>query len=389
MITQEKDLLVATPELFENRFNIQVCTETEVIDIDRDQKQIQVKDLKSGASRYESYDPLLLSTGAKAIWPPIPGIDLLGIHVLRTIPDSREILTALANTKHIVVVGAGYLGLELVENLVLRKLSVTIIEQGDQVMATLDREMSRFVADQLREHQVEVKLNTQVTGFQQQDDGSLMVQLLDSEPIQADLVMIAVGVKPETTLAVKAGIELGELGGVRVDPHMQTSDPNIWAVGDMIEVCNVITEQWQLLSLAGPANRQGRTAAANIVRQIQGITDTEDDDPQSALCFRGVQATSVCSVFGLTVATTGACEKTLKQACITQYQKVYLHPGNHVGYYPGAKPIHIKLLFDSINGRILGAQALGEADVARRIDVLSMAIQMRATVFDLEESELC
>ncbi|MGY6278062.1 FAD-dependent oxidoreductase [Methylomonas sp. MgM2] len=382
VIVEEDKLLVATPELFRKRFNIQVCTDSEVTAIDRQAKTIAVKDLITGVSRIENYDALVLATGAAALWPDIEGADLPGVYALRTIPDSRKIRAALNDMRHAVVMGGGYLGLELAENLKKRGLDVTVLQSSDQLMPTLDKEMARYVERHIRQHGIDCRLNCSAQAIRQNPDRSLTVTLQGGDALRAEAVMISVGVKPRTELARQAGLEIGELGGIRVDEAMRTSDPAIWAVGDVVEVRNVITGRWQLFPLAGPANRQGRLAAAHIAgRELAGAA--------AETRYRGVQATSVCGLFGLTVATTGVNEKQLQAAGMHDYQKVYLHPGNHVGYYPGAKPIHIKLLYDSRDGSVLGAQALGEAGVARRIDVISAFIQMRGTVYDLEEAELC
>ncbi len=382
VIVEEDKLLVATPELFKNRFNIQVCTDSQVTAIDRENKTIVVHNLKSGKSRVEPYDALVLSTGAEAKKPQIEGIDLPAIYALRTIPDSRKIRAALHDIKHAVVMGAGYLGLELAENLIKRDVNVTLIQSSDQIMPTLDREMASFIEKHVTQHGMVCQTNAQVKKFTQNTDQSLTLHLQDGETLHADAVMISIGVKPRIALAQQAGLEIGELGGVRVSDTMQTSDQHIWAVGDMVEVRNYITGHWQLFPLAGPANRQGRLAAAHIV-------DHESAGASTHMTYRGVQGTSVCGLFDMTVAATGVTEKQLQAADYQHYEKVYLHPGNHVGYYPGAKPIHIKLIYDSRDGRVLGAQALGESGVARRIDVISAYIQMSATVYDLEEAELC
>jgi len=382
VIVEEDKLLVATPELFKNRFNIQVCTDSQVTSINRADKSIVVNDLLNDQSRIEHYDALVLSTGASAVWPEIEDIDLPGIYALRTIPDSRKIRSALDKIKHAVVMGAGYLGLELAENLKKRGIEVTLLQSSNQLMPTLDKEMASYVEKHLKEKGINCRLNSKVTAFQQNPDQSLELIIKNSDAITADAVMISIGVKPRIELAEQADLDIGEHGGVRVNEHMQTSDENIWAVGDMVEVRHVITNEWHLFPLAGPANRQGRLAAAHIVGHEFAGASTN-------MSYRGVQGTSVCGLFDLTIATTGVNEKQLKAAAYTQYEKVYLHPSNHVGYYPGAKPIHMKLIYDTTNGKILGAQALGEAGVARRIDVISSFIQMNATVYDLEEAELC
>jgi NADPH-dependent 2,4-dienoyl-CoA reductase/sulfur reductase-like enzyme/rhodanese-related sulfurtransferase len=386
VIEEEDKLLVAKPELFRDRFDIQVHTETEVLRIDREAREIEVRELRSGRTRREAYDALVLSPGAEAVRPPLPGIDLPGIFVLRTIPDSRRIREAVQGASRALVVGGGFIGLEMAENLVRRGLEVTVVELADQLLPPLDPEMASPVAAQLREHDVSLRLRQGVEAFEERPEGGLCARTSSGEEIEADIAILAIGVRPLVTLAQEAGIELGSRGGIHVDEQMRTSDPNIWAVGDAVEVRDVVTGAPGLVPLAGPANRQGRIAAAAILGR--GGDDAEPSE-RSATRFRGVQATAVCGVFDLTVAITGASEKALQRADIEHYAKVYLHPGNHVGYYPGARPIHMKLLFSSEDGRILGAQAVGEEGVARRIDVIAMALQMGGTVFDLEEAELC
>jgi NADPH-dependent 2,4-dienoyl-CoA reductase/sulfur reductase-like enzyme/rhodanese-related sulfurtransferase len=272
------------------------------------------------------------------------------------------------------LVGAGFIGLEMAENLVHRGLEVTIVEMLPQVMPPLDPEMAARVQRHLATKGVELRLGQAVTGFEANDDGALRVRAGSEIVVEADLVVLSIGVRPELELARAAGLEVGSRGGIRVDEGMRTSDERIWAVGDAVETRDVITGNPALVPLAGPANRQGRIAADRICGR-----------PSS---FRGVQATAVVGVLGLTVAMTGASEKTLKRAGI-EYEKVYLHPGHHAGYYPGAKAISMKLLFSPGDGRVLGMQAVGEEGVDKRVDVVSMLIQKGGTVFDLEEAELC
>lgn len=376
VIKDEAKLLVANPALFRDRFNIEVRTEHEVVAIDREAREIEVKERASGHTYRESYDALVLSPGAAAVRPPLPGIDLPGIFVVRTIPDSRQIRAWIdkKSAKSAVIVGGGFIGLEMAENLVHRGLSVTVVEMLDQVMPPLDPEMARPVQEHLEKHGVKVALGDGVAGFEARG-GQISVKTKSRAEHAGDIVILAIGVSPETALAKAAGLELGARGGIRVNDQMRTGDPNIWAVGDAVEVKDVVTGEWTLIPLAGPANRQGRIAA-------DGICGRDSK-------FRGVQGTAICGVFDLAVASTGASEKSLLRAGITDYEKVYLHPSNHVGYYPGAKPINLKLLFRKSDGRILGAQAVGEAGVDRRIDVIATAIQFGGTVFDLEESELC
>ena len=377
VIQEESKLLLAWPSLFRERFNIEVRTRNEVLAIDRTASTVLVRDLETGREYSEPYDALVLSPGASPIRPPWPGIDLPGIFTLRTVPDSREIRHWIdeKKTRKAVVVGGGFIGLEMAENLVHRGIAVTIVELANQVMPPLDPEMAEYAKQRLESRGVTLALADAVSEFGQGNNGGLSVHTKSGKTYEADLVVLAIGVRPETALAREAGLELGERGGIRVDSQMRTSDPRIWAVGDAVEVRNRVTGQWELIPLAGPANRQGRVAADTICGR-----DAH---------FDGVLATAVCGFFDLTVALTGATEKSLHRAGMVDFDSIYLHPGHHVGYYPGAQAIHLKLLFRKSDGLVLGAQAVGEEGVARRIDVIATAIQMKATVFDLEEDELC
>ncbi|BAZ05458.1 putative NADH oxidase [Calothrix sp. NIES-3974] len=262
----------------------------------------------------------------------------------------------------------------MTENLVHRGIAVTLVEKLPQVMPPFDPEMMAPVHAHLQSQGVKLCLNDGVQGFVAGSDNNLIVQTDSGQQHPAEMVILAIGVRPENGLAKETGLELGDRGGIRVNSAMQTSDPHIWAVGDAVEVQDFVTQEWTLIPLAGPANRQGRIAAETILgRNSQ---------------FRGVQGTSVCGIFGMTVASTGASEKTLQRGGM-DYHKVYLHPGHHAGYFPGAKAIAIKLLYAPTDGRILGAQAVGADGTEKRIDVLAMAIQAGMTVFDLEEAELC
>ena len=377
VIKEEGKLLLASEALFRNRFNIEVRTRHEAVGIDRDKRDIEVKELATGRVYRESYDALVLSPGAMAVRPPLPGIDLAGIFVMRSIPDSRDVRAWIdvKQAKSAVVVGGGFIGLEMAENLAHRGLSVTVVEMLNQVMPPLDPEMAQPVQQHMEAHGIKMALGDGVAGFETNDAGQLVVKTQSGAMHTGDIVILAIGVRPETALAKSAGLELGKRGGIQVDDQMRTSDPAIWAVGDAVETRDVITGQATLIPLAGPANRQGRIAADVICGR-----DSH---------FRGVQGTAICGVFDLAVASTGASEKALQRAAITDYEKIYLHPNHHVGYYPGAKPINLKIIFRKSDGRILGAQAVGEADVARRIDVIATAIQLGGTVYDLEEAELC
>ena len=377
VIQEESKLLLASPTLFRERFNVEVRTRNEVLAIDRTASTVSVRNLETGREYSELYDALVLSPGAAPIRPPWPGIDLRGIFTLRTVPDSREIRHWIDEKKprKAVVVGGGFIGLEMAENLAHRGIAVTIVELANQVMPPLDPEMAEYAKQRLESRGVTLALADAVEEFRQGSNGGLSVHTRSGKAYEADLVVLAIGVRPETTLARDADLDMGERGGIRVDSQMRTSDPRIWAVGDAVEVRNCVTGQWELIPLAGPANRQGRVAADAICGR-----DAH---------FEGVQATAVCGFFDLTVALTGATEKSLRRAGLDDFESIYLHPGNHVGYYPGAQAIHLKLLFRKSDGLVLGAQAVGEEGVARRIDVIATAIQMKATVFDLEEAELC
>jgi NADPH-dependent 2,4-dienoyl-CoA reductase/sulfur reductase-like enzyme/rhodanese-related sulfurtransferase len=377
VISDERKLLVASREMFHERFNIAVHTDTEVTSIDRSACTITARDLRTGDSRTERYDILVLSPGAAPIRPLLPGVELPGIFAVRTIPDSRRIRSWISdhNAKTAVVVGGGFIGLEMVENLVHRQLSVAILEKLPQLMPPLDPEMAVPLMQHLADQGVELHLGDGLARIEERQGGGLVVVAESGARLSADLVILAIGVRPETLLAKDAGLEIGPRGGIVVDGQMRTSDPHIWAVGDVIEVHDVLTGQETVLPLAGPANRQGRVAAESIAGR--------------ATRFRGVQATAVVGVLGLTVASTGASEKGLRRAGGTSFQKVYLHPGHHAGYYPGARAIHLKLLFSVPDGRILGAQAIGFEGVEKRIDVIATAIQFNGTVHDLAEAELC
>jgi NADPH-dependent 2,4-dienoyl-CoA reductase/sulfur reductase-like enzyme/rhodanese-related sulfurtransferase len=324
----------------------------------------------------------------------LPGIDLPGIFQVRTVPDARAIrewvergssflagmerysgFQTVRPRKRAVVIGGGFIGLETAENLQRRGFDVTVVEMLDQVLAPLDPEYGRVVKDFLELHGVRVALDDGVERFEAADDGSLRVRTRSGASHPADIVILALGVRPDTTLAEMAGLELGERGGIRVDDHMRTSDPDIFAVGDAVEVEEVVTGQPSLIALAGLANRQGRTAADVIAGR----------DAR----FRGAQGTSIIELFGAAIAWTGANEKTLERIGDSDYEKIYIYPNSHAGYYPGAKPIAMKVLFRRSDGRLLGAQAVGEDGVDKRIDQIALAIQLGATVYDLEEVELC
>ena len=394
VIEHESDLLVANERVFREQFAVDCRTGCEAVGISPKDKTVQLLDVATGGVSTESYDKLVLSPGAPSIRPPLPGIDLPGIFPVRTVPDAREIrewiergtsfLAGMGKYSgfqiarppmRAVVVGGGFIGLEMAENLVHRGFDVTVVEMADQVVAPLDREYGRLVEDFLRLHGVHVMLGDGVAGFEQADNDTLTVSTQSGKRYPADLVILALGVRPDTTLAKMAGIEIGERGGIRVDEQMRTSNPDIFAVGDAVEVRDFVTGEWSLIALAGPANRQARIAADVIAGR-----DSR---------FRGTQGSAIVELFGAAVAWTGANEKTLERLGDTDFEKIYLYPNSHAGYYPGARPIAMKVLFRKSDGRVLGAQAVGEDGVDKRISELALAIQLGATVYDLEQAELC
>ena len=372
-ISEREKLLVTTAERLHVRFNLDVRTRSSVEAIDRAAKTVRVRDLASGREYEESYDKLILAPGAAPVRPSIPGIDLPGIYSLRNLQDVDRIKTRLdQGIKQAVVVGAGFIGLELVENFVRRGVATTIVELQDQVLPPLDKEMTTPIMATLAAKGVTLLLCQSAVGFAQTADG-LTVQLSSGERLPAQLVIIGVGVRPENKLAVEAGLETGPRGGIRVNDHLLTSDPSIYAVGDAIEVADFVSGEPAQIPLAGPANRQGRIAADNIFGR--------------SVRYRGTQGTAIVGVFELSAAMTGASEKALRRAS-RPYRKIYIHPAHHAAYYPGAEAMVLKLLFATEPGRILGAQAVGGTGIDKRIDVLAVAIQAGMTVFDLEEMEL-
>ena len=377
VIVDERTLLVSSPKMFRERFNVEVHTNTEVTAIDRAAHTIRVRELHTGHCRTERYDSLVLSPGAAPIRPALPGVELPGVFAVRNIPDSRRIREWIANhrARTAVIIGGGFIGLEMVENLIHRGLSVTVLEKLPQIMPPLDPEVAVPLTEHLKAKGVTLHLGDGLARIDESADGHLVVVAESGASFPTDLVILAIGVRPETELAKATGLQIGSRGGIVVDAQMRTSDPQIWAIGDAVEVPDVLTGQDTVLPLAGPANRQGRVAAESIAGR--------------ATNFRGIQATAVVGVLGLTVASTGASEKGLRRAGVTSFEKVYLHPGHHASYYPGARPIHLKLLFSVPDGRILGAQAIGLEGVEKRIDVIATAIQFRGTVHDLAEAELC
>jgi NADPH-dependent 2,4-dienoyl-CoA reductase/sulfur reductase-like enzyme/rhodanese-related sulfurtransferase len=376
LINERKQLLVATPERFRDWFRVEVRTRHEVRSIDRARRTVEVQNVQTGAVATEPYDALVLSPGAMPVRPPLPGIDLPGVFSLRNLDDADQIYDWITHRSigRAVVIGGGYIGLEMVENLSRRGMEVIVLERLDQVMPPMDPEMVAPVHEELRRQGVELRLSNGAAAIEPAAGERLNVLDQAGQRSMAGVVIVSAGVKPDVELARRAGLEIGQLGGIRVDQQMKTSDPAIWAVGDAVEVRDFVSGQWTLLPLAGPAALQGRVAADAICGRNSR--------------YRGSQGTGVVGVFGLTLAMTGASEKVLRRAGIS-FDKTYTHSPDHATYYPGAQMMSLKLLFAPEDGRLLGAQAVGRAGVEKRIDVLALAIQKGATVYDLEEAELC
>jgi len=396
VIEKETSLLVASEQMFKSVFGIDVRSNCEAVSISAEDKTIDLRNVETGEVITESYDKLVLSPGAASIHPPLPGIDLPGIFQVRTVPDVRAIkewieggttfLAGMSNysgiqmkkpTRRAVVVGGGFIGLEMAENLVHLGFEVTVLQLLPQILGPLDPEIAVTVEEYIRGHGVQLELGDGAAEFEQLESGSIDVKTSSGNTHTAEVVILAIGVRPETALAKTAGLEIGERGGIRVDDQMRTSNPDIFAVGDAIEVKDFVTGEWSLVALAGPANRQGRIAADVIAGRDSS--------------FRGTQGTAIIGLFGGAVAWTGVSETTLERLGDTDYERVYLYPNSHAGYYPGAKMIGLKVLFRKSDGKVLGAQALGEDGPAvdKRISALAIAIQMGATIYDLEEAELC
>jgi NADPH-dependent 2,4-dienoyl-CoA reductase/sulfur reductase-like enzyme/rhodanese-related sulfurtransferase len=379
-IVDKGELLVQTPGSLKARFNLDVRVMSEVIRIDREARSVRVCERDTGREYEESYDALVLATGASPLRPPIPGIGSAHHFVVRDIPDVEQITAWSQDVKgcRFVVVGGGYIGLEMAEQLRHRGFGVTVVEALPQVMAPLDPEMAAWLHAELRANGVALHLGDPVSSFEtpsaQEPARASIVVLKSGQRLPADAVILGLGVKPETGLAKDAGLEIGKRGGIRVNEHLQTSDPCIWAVGDAIEVREGIIGEWALIPLAGPANRQGRIAADNIFGRSSRYDQTF--------------GTAILRLFNLTAACTGASEKSLRHAGMA-FQAVHLHPGSHAGYYPGAEPIAMKVLFAPDTGRLLGAQAVGGDGVDKRMDVLATALKAGMTVHDLAELELC
>ncbi len=373
-IADRDQLFVQTPESFGTRFNLEVRILSEVITVNPSVKEVIVKDLQTGNTYSENYDKLILSLGAEPVKPPLPGINQEGIFTLRNVPDTDRIKKYIEEKKprHAVVIGAGFIGLEMAENLHHSGLNVTIVEMAEQVMTPLDYSMAALVHQHLKTKNVEFYLNTAVSSFSTMN-GRIVVKLNSSKTIETDLVVLSIGVKPDSRLAREAGLSIGETGGIVVNEYLQTSDENIYALGDAIEFPNPVTGTRMITYLAGPANKQGRIVADNIAK---GNKRT----------YKGSVNTAIAKVFDVTVASTGVSGKLLGKLKIPHIDSI-THSSSHAGYYPGAVPMSIKISFSPDNGRLLGAQIVGFDGVDKRIDLFSTAIQKGATVYELADIE--
>ncbi|HOZ31002.1 MAG TPA: FAD-dependent oxidoreductase [Bacteroidales bacterium] len=374
VIENRDNLFVQTPESFGQRFNLEVRVMSEVTKIIKDKKQIEVRNITTGEIYQESYDKLVLAPGAEPVKPPIPGINEQGIFTLRNVHDTDIIKNYLNDhkVKRAVVVGAGFIGLEMAENLHHLGVNVSIVEMAEQVMTPLDFSMASLVHQHLKTKNVEFYLKDAVKGFKREDN-SLKVLLSSGKNLAADLVVLSIGVRPENKLAAEAGLAIGETKGIVVNEYLQTTDPDIYALGDAIEFKNPIIHKKMITYLAGPANKQGRIVADNI---IEGNKKK----------YKGSINTAIAKVFDLTVASTGVSGRTLKQDKIN-YASSVTHLSSHAGYYPDALPMSIKIVFDPKNGKLFGAQIVGYDGVDKRIDLFASVIKSNGDIYDLQEIE--
>lgn len=393
-IKERSNLLLQTPESFLARFNVDVRTMNEVLRINRAAKTITVRNLLDQSEYDENYDFLLLSPGAGPVIPPIPGIQNPLTHSLRNIPDMDKIIQTLQMNKpeHATVVGGGFIGLEMMEAFHHLGIKTTLIEMADQVMTPVDREMAGFAHAEIRAKGIDLRLGAALKSVEYRPaatlpsaesgeslehkhvEGELDLLLSNGDTLTTDILIMAIGVRPETKLAAEAGLQLGELGGIWVNEQMQTSDPAIYAVGDAVEEKDFVTGKQTLVPLAGPANRQGRMAADNMLGRNES--------------YQGTQGTAICKIFDLAVASTySKNEKQLKREGIA-YEKVYVHTASHASYYPGAEVVSFKMLFDPQTGKIFGAQAVGKDGIDKRIDVMAVAQRAGMTVEQLQHLEL-
>ena len=377
-ITKRGKLLIQTPEAMHKRFNIDVRINSEVTKINLADKTVEVSERLTGKTYTESYDKLVISTGASPVIPDIPGIDGRNIYTLWTIPDTDKVKAVVdgKNIKKAAVIGGGFVGLEIAENLRDLGIDVSMIQIRDQVLTAIDKDMAQFVHMELNRNGVSLLLNEEVAEITDKD-GEKIIRLKSGKEVSTDLIILSIGVKPNSGLAAECGIALGKKGHIITNEYLETSAKDVYAVGDVIEVVNFVTKGKTAVPLAGPANKMARIAADNLCG--------------GRVKYNGTQGTFVAKVFGVTAAGTGANEKTLKamgKEPYRDYMAVYGHANNQAGYYPGGMPLHTKLIFDSKDGKILGAQIVGEKGADKRIDDIAVAIRFGGTVYDLTELEL-
>jgi len=373
-IKQRDDLFVQTPESIARRFNVDVRINSEAVRINSAKKSLEIKNLATGEIYTERYGKLILSPGAEAVMPAISGIASDKIFTLRTIPDTDRIKAYVDSVrpKRALIVGAGYIGVEMAENLQRRGIAITMVEAANQVIPSFDYEMAALIHQYLKTRNIELYLNETASAFEENGPG-IKTCLKSGQEIETDMVVLSIGVKPDIAIAKEAGLATGEKGGIVVNEYLQTSDPNIYALGDAIEIINAVTGKKAVIPLAGPANKQGRIAADNAVFG-------------NRVKYNGTFGTAIAKIFDMDVAVTGANEKLLKSEKIP-CQSVIIHPLSHAGYYPNPQPMTVKILFSPGNGRILGAQCVGYEGIDKRIDMFAQAMHFKGTVYDLAEIE--
>ncbi|MEN9442683.1 MAG: hypothetical protein RLZ33_2760 [Bacteroidota bacterium] len=375
VIHEREKLFVQNAKSFSDRFNVDIMTQSEVIEIDRKNKEVTIKNLNTQHIFTEKYDKLILAPGSSAFIPPLEGINLPNIFTIRNVNDSDKIkeLVITNKIKHVTIIGAGFIGLEITENFSHLGIQTVLIERSNQVLSVVDYPFASLAKKALEEHNVSIKLNTSVLSFRKSESRNISIQLSNNEQLETDLVILSIGVKPNSDLAKASGINIGENGGILVNKHLQTSDSNIYSIGDVIEFISPITKSIGPTYLAGPANKQGRICATNIVSNNRHE-------------YKGSINTAIVKIFDLTIATTGLSEKNLIKQKIP-YNITNVFGGSNAGYYPGAETLLIQLAYSPENGKILGGQVAGKKGIDKRIDIISLLIQQEGTIYDLAEFE--
>lgn len=375
VIHEREKLFVQNAKSFSDRFNVDIMTQSEVIEIDRKNKEVTIKNLNTQHIFTEKYDKLILAPGSSAFIPPLEGINLPNIFTIRNVNDSDKIkeLVITKKIKHVTIIGAGFIGLEITENFSHLGIETVLIERSNQVLSVVDYPFASLAKKALEEHNVSIKLNTSVLSFRKSESRNISIQLSNNEQLETDLVILSIGVKPNSDLAKASGINIGENGGILVNKHLQTSDSNIYSIGDVIEFISPITKSIGPTHLAGPANKQGRICATNIVSNNRHE-------------YKGSINTAIVKIFDLTIATTGLSEKNLIKQKIP-YNITNVFGGSNAGYYPGAETLLIQLAYSPENGKILGGQVAGKKGIDKRIDIISLLIQQEGTIYDLAEFE--